>query len=680
MNPFKKLFGRNKTKIITTIADGRDGWHSMGGTLDYYKTNDYENGYPSIKAIANAFLMIEPYTIDRTGKKVASNILDRIYTPNNQMSAADFREALAVMTSVHSKVNIRVHYSGDNLRAETITGFTFIENCYEYVANGKRYFQLVSGKVITDDEVITLKGINPYDLSEGFSPSRAAHKWIKLDDYIAEYQNGFFKNGAVPAGQFIITARTISEFNDIVDNMQRKHRGADKNNNVIYTHRPTDSTGKPVDAQVEWIPFSTSNKDLSLKDLFEQANKKIDSAFGVPASIRGVNDSNTYASVREDERIFAQYVVKPITMKIWGKFTHELNRITGGAGVAIAFDIEIPQVADEELVKAEAKAVEANIVSVLATAGYTEESIGAAFDLVADMSKLVRTTPVAEEEDTVEIMTEEELDETPNQPDKDNPQLYSEKSHPKVKKLTDDLRSEYENRLERIAKAQLQKQVNGGEAEIAKAVDATEDEVETFAADLFAVIAGLMLIEGSRQRDRGVQLILNAGLDASNARQFSMTAAQTQAYREYLKRVATSYTETNAALIRSVLERSAEQGLTVNQTRQQLQTLVSNDHQAMRLARTEVSHAASQASVDAMENIKEQTGYEIVKVWNANGDACEYCMALDGTVVDVEEVFIPLGGSITGIDGGTLENNFSPISDTTAHPNCSCFPTYEVRS
>jgi len=137
----------------------------------------------------------------------------------------------------------------------------------------------------------------------------------------------------------------------MVDKMQEKHRGADNNNNIIYTHRPIDkATNKPAQAQVEWVPYSVSNRELSLKDLFDQANKKIDSSYGVPASIRGVGENNNYATARTDQQNFMENVVDPIALKIWTGFTHELNRITGGLGVAISYDIVIPQLADEEYV------------------------------------------------------------------------------------------------------------------------------------------------------------------------------------------------------------------------------------------------------------------------------------------------------------------------------------------
>ncbi len=401
----------NVLDLNTTI-----GWRAIGGSSSYgyYQSNQYENGYSSITTLANGFLMVEPYTVDKAGNKVASNILDRIYTPNNQMSAVDFREALMVMTLVHDKVRIRVHHKTENINADTITGFTFMENYGETIVGGKRLYKLQNGESLTDDDVITLKSINPDDINGGFSPSRAARRWTTIDDYIADYQAGFFRNGAVPAGEMIVTARTTSEFNDIVDNLQAKHKGAGKNNNITYSHRPTDQNGAPLNSQVEWVPFSSQNKDMALKDLFDNANKKIDSVYGVPASMRGVNDTNTYASMRVDEVVLVKYALSPLTLKIWGKFTHELNRITGGIGVAITYDLEIPEIADEEKVKAEAKKTDADTVSGLVTAGFTLSS-AVEYVETGDISKLEEKPPEPEQ-DNPEITDAEEQSETPDQP------------------------------------------------------------------------------------------------------------------------------------------------------------------------------------------------------------------------------------------------------------------------
>ena len=367
------------------------GWVSVanGSTYGEFKTNDYENAYPSITKIINKFMMIRPYAVNAKGEKVDGKqpVIDALYHPNLLNSSVEFREALALMYLVHPKTHILVWrreggkiLPGGNITANNIGGFTFMEGVRAITIDGKTTYTLTTNsktETFTNAEVITLRGLDPYRInSGGFSPTQAASKWTTIDDYIAQYQKGFFKNGAVPSGEFIITAATKTEFNNIVDKLQEKHRGAGNNNNVVYTHRPTDpATGKPVQAQIEWIPYAVTNRELSLKDLFTQANQKIDSTYGVAASIRGVGENNNYATARTDQQNFMENVVDPITMKIWTAFTHELNRITGGLGVAISYDIEIPALADEEKVKEERGQVRDTRIQTWLDKGYSLSSI-----------------------------------------------------------------------------------------------------------------------------------------------------------------------------------------------------------------------------------------------------------------------------------------------------------------
>lgn len=366
------------------------GWVNVaGGTYDRYKSNDFENAYPSITKINNKFMKIRPYAINEKGEKIETPtaVISALYSPNRLNSSVEFREALSLMYLVHAKTHILVwrkegasFVPGGKITPTNIAGFTFMENVSSVTIDGKTTYTVYNNtgmSTFTDDEVITLRGLNPYAInSGGYSATLAAKKWATIDDYIAQYQKGFFENGAVPSGRFNIIAASVPDFKDIKNKMEASHRGSGRNNNIDYVYTPIDpSTGKPTQAQVEWIPYSVSNRDLSLKDLFEQANKKIDSAYGVPASIRGVGENNNYATARTDQQNFMENVVDPITLKIWTGFTHELNRITGGLGVGISYDIEIPSLADEELVKEEKGKVHDERVTMWLDKGYSLSSI-----------------------------------------------------------------------------------------------------------------------------------------------------------------------------------------------------------------------------------------------------------------------------------------------------------------
>ena len=65
-----------------------------------------------------------------------------------------------------------------------------------------------------------------------------------------------------------------------------------------------------------------------------------------------------------------QNVVDPITLKIWTRFTHELNRITGGMGYSITYNLEIPSVTEDEKIQAEKQQIYMNTISAAAEAGF----------------------------------------------------------------------------------------------------------------------------------------------------------------------------------------------------------------------------------------------------------------------------------------------------------------------
>lgn len=427
-NPFNlvKAFTDRRKSIKRDSGVYEKGGYPVApmGAYSFYKENQYENGYSSIRAIANEFMTILPYAINEKGIEQQNvTALNKIYHPNQDMSSVDFREALAVMSLVHPKVYILVwRYENNELKQggpltpDNIAGYTFLENVTEDNSGEIRKYR--DGLNTYDEkDVIVLKNIHPYDLSLGFSPSQAARKWTVLDDYIAEYESGFFENGAVPAGQFVIKAKTATQFNDIVKSMKERHRGAGKNNGVAYVHEPLDKlTGQGTGAQITWVPFNTDNSKLDLKSVFENVNKKIDSVYGVPASIRGDNSNNTYASVRVDEVIMSKYAVGPFALKVWSKFTHELNRVTGGLGYAITFDHVIPEIAEENKTVAETRKLDGDLINTMVDAGYTIESIVDSFGLPAKYKLLKQgAKPAKVNEDKPDVDTGKEVENAPKQ-------------------------------------------------------------------------------------------------------------------------------------------------------------------------------------------------------------------------------------------------------------------------
>ena len=700
--------GDAKTKSLSYNYRSNPYHGSM--TWDWAKGMAFDNTYPSVSKIANAFMEIRPYAIDQNGKPLQQvPVIDKLYHPNQQMSSVDFRQALAVSTLAHRTTYLLVwHYEkggemvagGGGVTPDNVAGFTFLEDAYIVVKDGRKYYKSPSFKYeFTDDDVIELSaGIDAYDLSAGYSPMQAVKKWANIDDFIASYEGGLFENDAVPAGQFIITAPTTDAFNAIVDEMQMKHRGSGNNNNVQYIHRPiSPDTGTVMPAQIEWIPFAQSNKDMSLETIFKQVNDKIDSTFGVPASIRGVNDNNTYASVKVDERIFVQWTLKPFATKIWTRFTHEMNRITGGLGYAITFDIEIPSIADEEKVDAERKKVEADIITQMLERGYSLDSICDAFEFSNSYKLLEKGADENAEiqNDKPDVDMGDEVE--------DSPALAVTKSvchhHDEIHKEADQKTLKELRRLlneylstsidETVASLQsASKSISAVGLEIYdENQDGVIDEQEiqqieipqpseerkyALQTALLAVLFARMLATGEKRYQDTIQQF-SLIIDIPALKTYAISDGAQKQYETIVNKIVNSFTDQITDTIKGAISMTVEQGGTKEDLLKNIRNVFESDQWRVdRIVNTEEHRADNFGQIDAVDVLQKVTGREFGFKWRTtSGHPCEFCQYMNGTVVATGEAFIPLGEKIE-LDDSVYLNNYEDILTPQAHPNCQC--------
>lgn len=734
------LGGKSKTVDSQGIRTDLLGWHETGTVntlLHAYRDNQYENGYASIQAITNQFIMLSPYGINATGKPVKNaNVVNVLARPNQSMSGLKFREALSVMTLVHNKVYIRVWHTANKPNEKNITGFTFMEGVQE-IDDGKGIiYRTPQGEELRDDEVLILQNVNPYDLDAGYSVANAARRWANLDDYIAAYQTGFFENGAVPAGQFIISAPSTQEYQDIVSNLKRSHRGADKTNNVVYDYAPVDPmTNKPMTSAITWVPFNTTNKDLSLEELFSQVNKKIDSAYGVPASMRGVSEGSTYTNVRVDQEFFIDNCIRPFATKVWTQFTHELNRVTGGLGYLLTFDLDTPHIAEEDKAFAEAQKTSTDTLLSLVNAGYTLESAVTALELNESFLALEKPEIVVAEEpedDIEEVDNGDEVEDAPEDEaskkldplavnckqcgrylfkatgttvveDMPCPKCKATNNFKIINPKGDDITHEFTfteqepkdwkqvayskqlspedtalitDKIEKVVRNQMERQIERTDVEKKALNPLDAADADLYAQEVLSIVTPLLTAEGMKQ------FILARtidGIEPTDLSSFSLDETQVKRYRQYLTKVGKSYAEDTQDRIKEVLKDGVENKLPAQEVKKNLANIMNTDEwRVKRLALTETNRAGNNGSVYAMEQVAKQSKTKINKIWQAQNGACDYCKAMHGKKVGVSETFVEKGGEIEAEGVKPLKNNFIDMDIATAHPNCSCYTTYEV--
>lgn len=683
-------------------------------TWDWAKGMAFDNTYPSVSKIANAFMEIRPYAIDQNGKPLEKMpAVDKLYHPNQQMSSVDFRQALAISVLSHRTTYVLVwHYGeggalvagGEGVTPDNIAGYTFLEDCYIKEVDGRKYYKSPSYKFeFSDREVIEISaGYDANDLGAGYSPTQAVKKWANIDDYIASYEGGLFENDAVPSGQFVITAPTVEAFNSIVDEMQAKHRGSGNNNNVQYIHRPISAdTGAVLPAQIEWIPFSQSNKDMSLETIFKQVNDKIDSTFGVPASIRGVNDNNTYASVKVDERIFVRWTLKPFATKIWTRFTHELNRITGGLGYAITFDVEIPSIADEEKVDAERKKVEADIINQMLDRGYSLDSIVDAFEFsnsykllekgADDDGEIINDKPDVDTGDEVEDSPEEAVTKSaPTHCTHDHDDIHKEADKNTLKSLrrllNDYLETSINETVESLQSASKEISAVGleiydengdgvideQEIEQIQIPQPSEERKYALQVAMLALLYARMLKSGEkRYQDTIAQFGIVLNIPALE--HYAISDGAEKQYETIVNKIVNSFTDQITDTIRGAINLTVEQGGDVQDLVKNIRNVFESDQwRVERIVNTEEHRADNFGQIDAVDVLQRVTGREFGFKWRTtSGHPCEFCQYMNGTVVATGEAFIPLGEKIE-LDNSVYLNNYEDILTPQAHPNCQC--------
>lgn len=721
---------KGSSQPLNFYANGTAGRLSAG-LFDFEKGQAFDSTYASVKAIANAFVNIKPYAIDSNGKPLNNTRLtDVLARPNSRMSGAEFREALATTLLTHRRVALLVYHQerrearlGVGVTPDNICGFNFLEDFFVKIIDGKKVYVSYDSKgerrEFSEDYVVELSaGIDPYSVYEGYSPTQAIKKWANIDDFIAAFEAGEFENNAVPSGQFVITAPTVEAFNEIVDTLQRKHRGAGNNNNVDYVHEPVSATGEPLGAQIKWIPYSRSNSELDLKSIFSQVNERLDSVFGVPASIRGVNKQNTYASVKVDEQIFVKYTLKPFASKVWLKFTSELNRITGGLGYALTFDLEIPNVVNEEKVEAEKKKVELDIILTAREAGFSLDSIIDAFGL----STAYKTLEMGADDTTIvndkpEVQEDCENDIAPDPLPKAHSHCTCNECRTKavaqsdlerkLRKVLGDAMAEMilrsEENLSAIGLEQYDKDGDGilQPEEIDNLIadiDAMPEEQDHTALVLGIATVAFLAMQKTGKTEFGAQLkeldeaIKNgesklklpqglqdilAGKNTEDAKQlaFNLSGVAKTDYQNHLQNIVSEYLNGTRSAINEAARAVAEVGGTKADIKAAIQAIKPQEEwKAERIARTEEHRAEQDARIEAVKQLSAETGAEFVKVWHRDplSNSCEFCIAMDGTAKRLDQPFITVGETVQGADGGILTNTYEDAEWAQAHPNCRC--------
>lgn len=311
--------------------------------------SNYENLFAQIRPLVDEMKAVRPYGVGRNGAR-----LDRARTPelalldspNDTMGWVDFIDTCFVIWLTESELNIHVHRD----RRGKVLGYSILPvRSREVLTDGQNIFKYQDRgytKALTDNEVMTLRfSRSPMNIDKGVSPSSSVLIWAQIDDLIAQYQRAFFQNGAVPATLTFIKASTREKYEAKRQELESKLHGARNKNKTIYIWRQFLDDGTTGD-EIEVKTIQGSNNTLALSELIGVVNDKLNKSVGVSDFILGDDSSAKYDNAELSDLQFTKRRVYPALLSFWSSFQHELDRIVGGLGYGIQFDLDIPELTD----------------------------------------------------------------------------------------------------------------------------------------------------------------------------------------------------------------------------------------------------------------------------------------------------------------------------------------------
>ena len=433
------------------------------------------------------------------------------------------------------------------------------------------------------------------------------------------------------------------------------------------------------------MPFAESNKNLDLKSLFDQANKKIDSIYGVPASVRGVNDNNTYASVRVDEQIFIKYTIKPFATRIWSEFTHQLNRITGGLGFAITFDLDIPGIAEEEKIEAERKVAELALIKSGLEMGYSLDSIVDAFELSNGYKTLkIGETPLKIENDKPEVDDGGEVEESPEDLNAKSVHICNEcgdhhclKADTKTK--NEKRKDKDQNALETVFRDMTNEQIERAIDSDFEDFDLGDKDREKFKQRIKVILLSVLVTRGVVAWSDFASILKQNNTSTDDLTEFKLSDKLKKHYDKMITDFTKSFSEDTARSIANRVAQAEIEDWNKEQLARSLRDITKTEEwRIQRIARTETHRAHGLAGVEAGVQIQNESGVQIYKEWVVvSANPCKYCRGMNGRRVNVTESYVKKGGILIG-KSKIRVNNYADIDTAGAHPNCSCVEKFGI--
>ena len=631
--------------------------------------SDYENLFAQVRPLIDEMKSVMPYGVGRNGARLAETRtpeLAWLKNPNDDMGWAEFADLMFATWLTEDELDVHVWKQGNK-----VIGYTVVPpECRIYLGQGRWQWQVMTTdgmEILNEEEVMRLRfSRSPRDVERGISPASAVRAWAQIDDLIAQYQRAYFENGAVPATITFITASTKDKYEATRRELEHGLKGAKNRNKTVYAWRQFDNdTNQSVD-QVEVKTIQGNNSTLAIKEIVSIVNDRLNKAIGVSNFILGDDSSAKYDNAELTRQQFLEHRVYPALMSFWNQFQHELERITGGLGYGISFDLVIPELTERAKAKAETGRIRSEALVNLISAGSSAEGAVQALGL-SDEWKLAAAGIYAKSM-AGELNAPVEIDyQKPKAIEATNDNIKMHKIHAcncskdKLPEMTAEEKEVYDL-LVAVADA------------IKDGKDIDYDEVVNQMTKIMEEYAKTGAEEGAKAlemlADKDIageiaKIITNGDVFISKGLSERLNSRASELVKGYA-----DYTQQK---VDEVLNSS--KSMTANEIRERLAQVMPTSRAEL-IARNETNYAIRSGRLEQDMALAEKYGLDVKLVWRTShdDDVCPVCAAMDGKTVELGKAFTDTAetkdGEIVSWEHSSW-NDDGKIPD--AHPNCRCY-------
>ena len=645
--------------------------------------SDYENLFAQVRPLIDEMKCVMPYGVTDRGTKLPearTPELAWLRNPNDEMGWSEFADLMFATWLTEDELDI--HLWRD--KRDKVIGYTVIPpECRIYLGYGRWEWQVMTTEgvqVLDEDQVMRLRfSRSPRNIQKGVSPASAVRVWAQIDDLIAQYQRAYFENGAIPATITFITASSEDRYLATRRELEHKLKGARNRNKTVYAWRQFDNdTGQSVD-QVEVKTIQGNNSTLAIREIVDIVNDRLNKAVGVSNFILGDDSSAKYDNAELSDHQFTKRRVYPALVSFWNQFQHELDRLLGGLGYGISFDLEIPELTEREKARAEIARIRGealvNLISAGASGPAAIQALGlpdtwnaAAEGIYAKSVAGGLLSPISidyTKPKAIESTVDKKGDESkPTLPlEKHDKHCTCHHTLDELPEMTKEERAIYDLLValgENIIK-------NNGEA-----VDLEE------VVDKITELLNEDALQGEKQGAEALKLL--ADEDIANEILKTLTDGDIYVSEALSKRIATradslvkGYSDHTQQVVKETLAGSEE--LSASEIKTRLAQVLPRSRAEV-IARNETVYAIKSGRLEQDEALAEKYGFNVKLVWRTSGDSkvCPICAAMAGETVDLGRAF---NDTVKTDDGEVLGWEHTSWNDNgripDAHVNCRCY-------